>query len=178
MADWPILTALLLVPLFGALLILSIRGESDQVKQNIRYVAMFTTLAELLLAVIMWIMFDVGEAGFQLVEDHAWIGESIRYKLGVDGISMLFIVLTAFLMPLCILASWQSVTRRVKDYMIAFLVMETLMIGVFSALDVFLFYIFFEGGLIPMFLIIGVWGVCGAFMPRLNSSSIPFWARF
>ncbi|GGO05947.1 NADH-quinone oxidoreductase subunit M [Iodidimonas muriae] len=158
MADWPILTALLLVPLFGALLILTIRGDSEQAQQNIRYVALFTTLAELLLAVIMWGMFDVGEAGFQLVESHAWIGENIRYKMGVDGISMLFIVLSAFLMPLCILASWQSITKRVKDYMIAFLVMESLMVGVFGALDIFLFYLFFEGGLIPMFLIIGVWG--------------------
>ncbi|GER01422.1 hypothetical protein JCM17845_20450 [Iodidimonas gelatinilytica] len=141
MADWPILTALLLVPLFGALLILTIRGDSEQAQQNIRYVALFTTLAELLLAVIMWGMFDVGEAGFQLVESHAWIGENIRYKMGVDGISMLFIVLSAFLMPLCILASWQSITKRVKDYMIAFLVMESLMVGVFGALDIFLFYL-------------------------------------
>ncbi len=158
MADWPILTALLLVPLFGALLILTIRGESEQARKNIRYVAFFTTLAELILAIIMWSMFEVGEAGFQLIEDHAWIGESIRYKLGVDGISMLLVVLTAFLMPFCILASWESVQDKVKEYMIAFLVLETLIVGVFVALDIFLFYIFFEGGLIPMFLIIGIWG--------------------
>ncbi len=158
MADWPILSALLLVPLFGALLILTIRGDSEQAKKNIRYVALFTTLAEFVLVILMWSMFEVGEAGFQLIEDHAWIGESIRYKLGVDGISMLLVVLTAFLMPICILASWESIQDNVKEYMIAFLVLETLMVGVFVALDIFLFYIFFEGGLIPMFLIIGVWG--------------------
>ncbi|GAB4119335.1 MAG: NADH-quinone oxidoreductase subunit M [Rhodothalassiaceae bacterium] len=158
MSGWPILSALLLVPLFGALLILTIRGEREEARRNIRYVALFTTLAEFALALMLWAAFDRGEAGFQFVEDHAWIGESIRYKLGVDGISMPFILLTAFLMPLCILASWDSITKRVQEYMVAFLLMETLMVGVFSALDIFLFYIFFEGGLIPMFLIIGIWG--------------------
>jgi len=103
-------------------------------------------------------MCDVGEAGCQLVESYPWIGESIHFKLGVDGISLFLVILSAFLMPLCILASWETITERVKEYMVAFLVLETLMIGVFSALDIVLFYIFFEGGLIPMFLIIGVWG--------------------
>jgi len=158
MADWPILSALLIVPLFGALLILIIRGEKEQADRNVRHVALYTTLVNFVLALVLWRMFEVGEAGFQLVEDHRWIGESIRFKLGVDGISLFFVVLSAFLMPLCILASWETITDRVKEYMIAFLVMETLMIGVFSALDLVLFYIFFEGGLIPMFLIIGVWG--------------------
>ena len=158
MADWPILSALLIVPLFGAFLILVIKGEKEQADRNIRYVALYTTLVNFVLAIVLWRMFEVGEAGFQLVEDYPWIGDSIRFKLGVDGISLLLVVLTAFLMPLCILASWEAITDRVREYMIAFLVMETLMIGVFTALDIFVFYIFFEGGLIPMFLIIGIWG--------------------
>ena len=105
----------------------------------------------------MWIYFDKSNPGFQFVEDRPWLGP-LHYKMGVDGISMLFVILTTFLMPLCILASWESIEERVKEYMIAFLVLETLMVGTFSALDLVLFYLFFEGGLIPMFLIIGVWG--------------------
>ncbi len=158
MADWPLLSTLLVVPLFGVLLILLIRGEPEQVDRNTRHVALYATLVDLLLALLLWLRFDPQASGFQFLEDHAWIGETIRFKLGVDGISLFFVVLTAFLMPICVLASWKSVTRRVREYMIAFLLMETLMIGVFSALDLFVFYIFFEGGLIPMFLIIGVWG--------------------
>ena len=110
------------------------------------------------MALYIWAHFDKGSAGFQFVEEMDWLGGSIKYKMGVDGISVLFVVLTAFLMPLCIIASWESIEERVKEYMIAFLVLETLMIGVFCALDLVLFYLFFEGGLIPMFLIIGVWG--------------------
>ena len=102
--------------------------------------------------------FNPAEPGFQLVEQHDWFSHGIRYQLGVDGISMPFVLLTTFLMPLCIAASWTSIQKRVKEYMIAFLVLETLMIGVFCALDLVLFYLFFEGGLIPMFLIIGIWG--------------------
>ncbi len=157
-ASWPILSTLLLVPLFGALLILLVRGEPEQVDRNVRHVALYATLVNFLLAILLWIQFDPANPGFQFLEDHRWIGETIHFKLGVDGISLFFVVLTAFLMPICILASWESITTRVREYMIAFLVMETLMIGVFSALDLFVFYIFFEGGLIPMFLIIGVWG--------------------
>ena len=157
-ASWPILSTLLLVPLFGALLILLVRGEPEQVDRNVRHVALYATLVNFLLAILLWIQFDPAKSGFQFLEDYRWIGETIHFKLGVDGISLFFVVLTAFLMPICILASWESITTRVREYMIAFLVMETLMIGVFSALDLFVFYIFFEGGLIPMFLIIGVWG--------------------
>ena len=158
-AEWPLLSTMLVVPLFGVLLILGIRSE-DEERQNrqIRYVALYATAGNFILALWLWLQFDPTTADFQWVEDYPWIGESIRYKLGVDGISILFVVLTAFLMPICILASWESIKTRVKEYMIAFLVLETLMIGTFCALDLFLFYIFFEGGLIPMFLIIGVWG--------------------
>jgi len=110
------------------------------------------------LSLLLWTGFDTSTAAYQFVEKHDWLGGNINYHMGIDGISMPFIILTTFLMPLCILASWESITVRVKDYMIAFLVLETLMIGVFSSLDLILFYLFFEGGLIPMFLIIGVWG--------------------
>ena len=106
----------------------------------------------------IWAKFDGSIAGFQFVEQADWLGHGITYHMGVDGISMLFVVLTGGLMPFCILASWESIETRVAEYMIAFLVLETLMIGVFCALDLVLFYVFFEGGLIPMFLIIGVWG--------------------
>ena len=119
------------------------------------------------LDLLIWTNFDTASAGFQFVEERAWLGP-IKYKMGVDGISMLFVILTTFLMPLCILASWDSIENRVKEYMIAFLVLETLMIGVFCALDLVLFYLFFEGGLIPMFLIIGVWG---GRAPRLRLAS-------
>ena len=130
---------------------------NSEAKQNARWIALWTTLFTFALSLLIWINFDPANPDFQFVEERAWLGP-IKYKMGVDGISMLFVVLTAFLMPLCILASWESIEERVKEYMIAFLVLETLMIGVFCALDLVLFYIFFEAGLIPMFIIIGVWG--------------------
>jgi len=150
-----LLSLITFFPLVGALAIGLLNKEA---KGNARWIALYTTLFTLGAAVYLWGQFDPGNAGFQFVEEMDWLGGSIRYKMGVDGISMLFVVLTAFLMPLCILASWQSIEVRVKEYMIAFLVLETLMLGVFCALDLILFYLFFEGGLIPMFLIIGVWG--------------------
>jgi NADH-quinone oxidoreductase subunit M len=110
------------------------------------------------LSLVIWAFFDYSNPGFQFVEERDWLGSNITYKMGVDGISMLFVILTTFLMPFCILASWKSVQNRVREYMIAFLILETLMIGVFCALDIVVFYVFFEAGLIPMFLIIGVWG--------------------
>ena len=125
--------------------------------QNIRFVALWTTLITFAVSLLIWINFDSSSSGFQFVEEADWLGP-IKYKMGVDGISMLFVILTTFLIPLCILASWEAVEKRVKEYMIAFLILELLMIGVFCALDLVLFYLFFEGGLIPMFLIIGVWG--------------------
>ncbi len=111
-----------------------------------------------MLALFLWFSFDGSSADFQFVEKSEWLGNNINYHMGVDGISMFFVVLTAFLMPFCILASWKAIETRVREYMIAFLILETLMIGVFCALDLVVFYLFFEGGLIPMFLIIGVWG--------------------
>ncbi|WOC14919.1 NADH-quinone oxidoreductase subunit M [Pseudochrobactrum sp. MP213Fo] len=158
MTDWPILSTVTFLPLVGAFLILLIRDDSEAARRNIRNVALLTTLFVFALSLIVWAGFDNSNAGFQMVEKHAWFGEGISYHMGVDGISMLFVVLTAFLMPFCILASWKSVDFRVKEYMVAFLILETLVIGVFCALDMFLFYVFFEASLIPMFIIIGVWG--------------------
>ncbi|VAW19060.1 NADH-ubiquinone oxidoreductase chain M, partial [hydrothermal vent metagenome] len=123
-----------------------------------RRISFITTLLTFGFSLLMWSMFDSTTPGFQFVIDIAWMGDVIGYRMGVDGISILFIVLTAFLMPLVVLSAWGSVKVRVREYMIAFLFLETLMIGVFSTLDLAMFYVFFEGGLIPMFLIIGVWG--------------------
>ena len=154
-----LLSLMMAVPLVGSALILLIRHPDQAIaNRNIRHVALLTTLITFALTLIMWAGFDNSNADFQFVQQMAWFGDSIKYHVGVDGISMLFIVLTGFLMPIVILSSWESVDTRVKEYMVAFLVLETLMIGVFSALDIFLFYVFFEGGLIPMYLLIGVWG--------------------
>jgi NADH-quinone oxidoreductase subunit M len=157
MAGWPILSTIIFLPLVGALFVLLIRGEDEIAVRNMRWVALWTTVITFLLALMMWAEFDQTVAGFQFQERHDWVGGLMSYHLGVDGISILFVVLTAFLMPICILASW-TIETRVKEYMISFLALETLMIGVFCSLDLVLFYLFFEGGLIPMFLIIGVWG--------------------
>jgi NADH-quinone oxidoreductase subunit M len=122
-----------------------------------RWVALITTLVTFAVSLVMLFSFDQHVAGFQFLEDAPWFA-GLHYRMGIDGISVLFVVLTTFLMPLCILASWNSIENRVAEYMIAFLILETLVIGVFCALDLVLFYLFFEGGLVPMFLIIGIWG--------------------
>ena len=158
MTDWPILSTVTFLPLVGAFLILLIRDEGTAARRNIRNVALLTTVFTFVLSLFIWAGFDTNYAGFQMQERAEWIGGGVSYHMGVDGISMLFVILTTFLMPLCILASWEAVEHRVKEYMIAFLILETLMIGVFCALDLVLFYVFFEAGLIPMFIIIGVWG--------------------
>jgi NADH-quinone oxidoreductase subunit M len=154
LAGIPILSLTMLLPLAGALFIACLNKEA---KQNARWVALWTTILTFLVSIPIWTGFDKSNPGFQFVEEARWLG-AFNYKMGVDGISMLFVILTTFLMPLCILASWESIEDRVKEYMIAFLAMEALMIGVFCALDMVLFYLLFEAGLIPMFLIIGVWG--------------------
>ena len=159
MSEWPILSLITFLPVLGALIILLIsHADEERVAQNARFVALWVTLTVFLISLILWIDFDYTTAEFQFVEKHAWLGGFASYHMGVDGISMLFIILTTLLMPACILASWTSIKTRVKEYMIAFLLLETMMIGVFSALDLVLFYLFFEAALIPMFLIIGVWG--------------------
>ncbi len=155
---WPILSTITFLPLVGAAFIFMLRGQDEVAYRNARYIALWTTLVVFGLSILLWIEFDPSTADFQFLESRDWLGGTIKYRMGVDGISMPFVVLTAFLMPLCILASWTSIRSRVREYMIAFLVLETFMIGVFCALDLVVFYLFFEGGLIPMFLIIGVWG--------------------
>jgi NADH-quinone oxidoreductase subunit M len=149
----PILSLCTFVPLLGAAAILLMPSAS-----NARWIALGTTVAVFALSLVMWANFNNSNTDFQMVEKLNWLGGGISYHMGVDGISMLFVVLTAGLMPFCIVASWKSVETRVAEYMIAFLVLETMMIGVFCALDLVLFYVLFEGGLIPMFLIIGIWG--------------------
>jgi NADH-quinone oxidoreductase subunit M len=158
MFGFGILSGLTFLPLVGAALILLVPDDTESGKNNIRWIALWTTLVIFALSLYAWSQFVPGVADFQFIEERSWFGSGLSYKLGVDGIAFPFVVLTAFLMPFCIAASWQSIDRRVKEYFIAFLVLETMMIGVFCALDLVLFYLFFEGGLIPMFIIIGVWG--------------------
>lgn len=154
----PLLSIVTFLPLVGAAFIFFVRGQEELVAKQARSVALWTTVITFAVSLLIWINFDNTTANFQFVEKAAWVGAGINYHMGVDGISMLFVILTTFLMPFCILASWEAIEHRVKEYMIAFLVMETLMIGVFCALDLVLFYLLFEAGLIPMFLIIGIWG--------------------
>ena len=156
--NWPILSTLILVPLTGCLTIIFINSADDIGKRNIKLVALYASIVNFLISTILWLNFDKLTSEFQFVERYEWLSENITYYLGVDGISIFLIILTTFLMPFCILTSWNSIRDKIKEYMIAFLVLETLMIGVFSALDLVVFYLFFEACLIPMFLIIGVWG--------------------
>ena len=159
MAQFPILTILTFLPLVGAVFILIIFGDEDVVKRNARYVALWTSLANFALSLFVWFHFDTTTADFQFVHTLTWMPDfNIGYKMGIDGISMLFVMLTTLLTPICILASWENIDDRVKEYMISFLVLETFMIGMFCALDLVVLYIFFEAVLIPMFLIIGIWG--------------------
>ena len=158
MLDWPILSTITYLPLLGALFILLIPGEDETVGRNARAVALWTTVATFILSIVMLFEFNGSRTDLQFYEQASWLGGNIDYVMGVDGISLLFIILTTSLMPLCILASWESIKIRVREYMVAFLVLETLMIGVFCAQDLLIFYLFFEAGLIPMFLIIGIWG--------------------
>ena len=159
MSQLPILSLLTFLPLVGAVFILSIRGEAEVVARNARHVALWTSLINFLLSLFIWVHFDTTTADFQFVEFAVWMPDfNINYKMGIDGISMLFVLLTTLLTPICVLASWDSIQVRVKEYMISFLVLETFMVGMFCALDMVVFYIFYEAVLIPMFVIIGVWG--------------------
>lgn len=157
MTSWPILTVVTFLPLVGALFI-AFLNEDEAGVRNARWVALWTTLITFIISLILVWRFDPSSSDFQFTERRPWLGGAITYAMGVDGISLPFVVLTTALLLICILASWTSIQRRVREYMIAFLVLETLMVGTFCALDLVLFYLFFEGGLIPMFLIIGVWG--------------------
>jgi NADH-quinone oxidoreductase subunit M len=158
MVSWPVIFVILVLPLVGALFIMLVRGDGAAESRNARWVALYTTLITFAVSLVLVWRFDPTSPEFQFIEKHDWLGGAISYHMGVDGISLPFVILTTALMPLCIIASWSAIERRVREYMIAFLVLETTMIGTFCALDLVLFYLFFEGGLIPMFLIIGVWG--------------------
>ncbi|MCK1420747.1 NADH-quinone oxidoreductase subunit M [Bradyrhizobium sp. 180] len=158
MTTWPILSVTTFLPLVGALIVYLSRGDDEAAKRNSRWIALWTTLITFAVSVILVMRFDPANPDFQFVEKANWLATGITYHMGVDGISLPLVILTTAIMPFCIIASWKAVTNRVREYMMAFLILETLMIGTFSALDLVLFYLFFEGGLIPMFLIIGVWG--------------------
>jgi NADH-quinone oxidoreductase subunit M len=153
------LTILILLPLLGALVILLAGRDEQNAAGDARLIALFTTLITFFVSLILWIGFDAKTADFQFVETHEWFaGLGISYTLGIDGISLFMVLLTTFLMPVCILCSWEAIETRVRAFMVNFLILEAMVIGVFCALDVVVFYIFFEGMLIPMYLIIGIWG--------------------
>jgi NADH-quinone oxidoreductase subunit M len=155
--SFPILSSLILLPTIGALFLFFTK-DKDGNNSTAKYVALFTSIVNFLISIYLWISFDQSISDFQFVEDRTWIEGFINYKVGVDGISILFIILTTFITPLCIISVNNSVKNRLRDFLIAILIMESFMIGVFCALDLVVFYLFFEAGLIPMFLIIGIWG--------------------
>jgi len=154
---FPILSSLILLPLLGAIFIFFSRSKSNTHLTS-KYLALFVSFANFILSLYLWYLFDPSTAEFQFLEEQSWIKGFINYKVGIDGISILFIILTAFITPLCVVSVNSTVKYRLKDFLVAILVMESLMIGVFCSLDLVIFYLFFEGGLIPMFLIIGIWG--------------------
>ena len=156
--SFPILSSLILLPSIGALFILLSKSKDQSNYQSSKYVALFVSFANFFISVYLWYIFDPNITDFQFVENRAWIPGFINYKVGIDGISILFIVLSTLITPLCIVSVNKTITTRLKEFLIAILIMESLMIGVFCSLDLVIFYLFFEGGLIPMFLIIGIWG--------------------
>ena len=158
MIDFPILSLILFIPILGILLMVLIRNTSERTERNLKQTAIWITSLNFLVSLLLIIFFDYENPSFQFEEKYFWINNGISYHLGIDGISVLFIVLTTMLVPICILASYDSIKFSIKEYLISFLALETFMIGVFCSLDLVLFYLFFEGGLIPMFLIIGIWG--------------------
>ena len=161
MSHWPLLSLVTFLPLVGAGFIMLARGDEAVIARNARNIALTTSLIVFALSIVLWIDFDPATAAFQFVERARWVtigGVTISYHMGIDGISLFFVLLSTLLSVLCIVASWNSVHTQVREYMIAFLVLETMMVGIFCALDFVLFYVFFEGVLVPMFLIIGVWG--------------------
>ena len=159
MSDWPLLSLTTFLPLVGAAFIAFIRGEPEVVARNARSVALWTSLVTFVLSLLVWANFDPSQGGFQLVERTDWLpGLGTSYHMGVDGISLWFVLLSTLLTVVVVVSSWHSVHERIREFMIAFLLMDTLMVGVFCSLDMILFYVFFEGILIPMYLIIGIWG--------------------
>lgn len=159
MIEFPILSLITFLPIIGVIFIATIDSKSEYAASNAKYVALFVSLVTFLVSLYMYFNFNPNTAEFQFVEEKQWLpGLGISYKMGVDGISVLFVMLATFLTPICILASWDSIKKRVKEYMMAFLILETMMVGMFCSMDMLLFYVFFEAILIPMYLIIGIWG--------------------
>jgi len=156
--NFPILSSLILLPSIGALFLFFSKNDNSNTHQSSKYVSLFASFANFLISIYLWHIFDNSTSDFQFVEDKEWLKGFIHYKVGIDGISILFIILTTLITPLCIITVNNSVKKKLKDFLIAILVMESLMIGVFCSLDLVVFYLFFEAGLIPMFLIIGIWG--------------------
>ena len=156
--NFPILSSLILLPIVGSFFIFITRSNNKSNNNSVKYVALFTTFANFLISIYLWYIFDPNISKFQFVENRIWLKGFINYKVGIDGISILFIVLSAFIAPLCIISVNKTINTKLKEFLIAILLMESLMIGVFCSLDLVIFYLFFEGGLIPMFLIIGIWG--------------------
>ena len=155
--NFPILSSIILLPTVGVFFIFFTKSSSNK-NQSSKNLALFVSLANFILSLYLWFMFDNSKSDFQFIESYEWITGFANYKVGIDGISILFIILTTFITPLCIISVNATIKNRLKDFLIAILLMETLMIGVFCSLDLIMFYLFFEGGLIPMFLIIGIWG--------------------
>ena len=156
--NFPILSAIIFIPLIGAVFVLLTRGNLKNTEKNSKYVAIFSTLVNFFLSIYLWYSFDTTTSNFQFIEEREWINGFINFQLGIDGISILFILLTTFIAPICVFSGISSIKFKIKEFLIAILLMETLMLGVFCSLDLVIFYLFFEGGLIPMFLIIGIWG--------------------
>ena len=165
--NFPILSSLILLPTVGALFLFFTKSNKEN-NITVKYVALFTSLVNFFLSIYLWILFDQSTSEFQFVEDRVWIEGLINYKVGIDGISILFIILTTFITPLCIISVNNSIKNRLSEFLIAILVMESFMIGVFCSLDLVVFYLFFEAGLIPMFLIIGIWGALEESILHLN----------
>jgi NADH-quinone oxidoreductase subunit M len=160
-SHWPLLSLVTFLPLVGAAFILMARGEGSVVARNARFIALWTSLIDFAVSLLLWVQFDPNTADFQFVERANWVtlgGFQFTYHLGIDGISLFFVLLSTLLTFLSVISAWDAIQFRVKEFMISFLVLETLMVGIFCALDFVLFYVFFEGVLIPMFLIIGIWG--------------------
>ena len=158
-AGFPILSLITWLPLIGCLVMMLIRGDEKTVASNARWTALWTSLLVMVLSLVLWVKFDQSDAGFQFNEQVSWLPEyKVGYSMGVDGISVLFVLLSTVLTPICILASWDAIQVRVREFMMSFLILETMMVGMFAATDFVVFYMFFEGVLIPMYLIIGVWG--------------------
>ena len=152
--NFPILSSITFLPLIGAFFVFLSKNEANQINKGAIYVSLFTSFANFFLVLFLWYSFDNTSSNFQFVEESAWISGLIKFKFGIDGISILFILLTAFIIPICVISCINSIKNRLKEFLIAILVLETFMIGVFCSLDLVIFYLFFEAGLIPMFLII------------------------